>query len=465
MYHLVKELNIEVDERSIYSGKALRMLMREPYNGCAFPLVRTLTFSFAIDGADKHNDSSSHEAEENIREFVQRIKLMVPKLRDIKIWPSDRGTRPEVISSHFGSLVSQLFQLVYRIECDIFYDTDVPMVLQLDRICNLTHIEYVTGNNSNQIIQLAQLNALTLQSLDIKFQTANIADLIRDCNGTYVTYPHLLKLKLIGPSKFTNVQRPVFSGVVPFPILTFLSLQLRYQCDDDTFFRGNAATLQFLEMFLDDTTTSMLVRHNVFTPFSHPNLQCVHVGSLHNYKPNEAMGPIDYMKFMLSIGPNAAVRGIIGYPYWTDSRIGLSLLEKHTFIQVLTIITSPLDLSAVMSLIKSLPLLSDLVTMPPRVGNVLDDITLHELPTYLRTSYASMGERFRCWQLLPFDNEDCFDIVICVLLIALVCPNFDYAAPFHDDRAEFMETMKGVIDLQPFQEHAPRLRRLLFNGY
>ncbi|KAJ2081401.1 hypothetical protein GGI09_007625, partial [Coemansia sp. S100] len=172
---------------------------------------------------------------------------MVPKLRDIKIWPSGRGTRPEVISSHFGSLVSQLFQLVYRIECDIFYDTDVPMVLQLDRIRNLTHIEYVTGNNSNQIIQLAQLNALTLQSLDIKFQTADIADLIRDCNGIYVTYPHLLKLKLIGPSNFTNVRRPVFSGVVPFPILTFLSLQLRYQFDDDTFFRGNAATLQFLE--------------------------------------------------------------------------------------------------------------------------------------------------------------------------------------------------------------------------
>ncbi|KAJ2863562.1 hypothetical protein GGH94_003507 [Coemansia aciculifera] len=207
MYHLVKELNIEVDERSIYSGKALRMLLREPYNGCAFPLIRTLTFSFAIDGYDKHNNAKAQEAEDNISKFVQKIKEMAPKLCDIKIWPIGRGTRPEVFSSYFGSLVSQLFQLANRIERDIFYDTDVPMILQLDRIRDLVHMDCNTGNSSNQVIQLARQNALSLQSLSIKFKTADISGLIRDDNGIYVTYPHLQKLRLIGRARYFRITK------------------------------------------------------------------------------------------------------------------------------------------------------------------------------------------------------------------------------------------------------------------
>ncbi|KAJ2076356.1 hypothetical protein GGI09_008444, partial [Coemansia sp. S100] len=37
-HHLAKELEIELDERAVYSGMALEALSRAPYDGCAFPL-------------------------------------------------------------------------------------------------------------------------------------------------------------------------------------------------------------------------------------------------------------------------------------------------------------------------------------------------------------------------------------------------------------------------------------------
>ncbi|KAJ2355869.1 hypothetical protein H4S02_012855, partial [Coemansia sp. RSA 2611] len=56
-------------------------------------------------------------------------------------------------------------------------------------------------------------------------------------------------------------------------------------------------------------------------------------------------------------------------------------------------------------------------------------------------------------------------IVRCVLLLALVCPNFDYAAVDITNRDTIMAHMKRMITTDGFRPHALRLRRLLFGGY
>ncbi|KAJ2771593.1 hypothetical protein GGI18_005014, partial [Coemansia linderi] len=77
-HQLATDLIIEVDERGIYSGQALRMLSREPYEGCAFPVVRRVTFGIVLGNNIRAKPSV---AAANIAAFVQRVNEMAPKVK------------------------------------------------------------------------------------------------------------------------------------------------------------------------------------------------------------------------------------------------------------------------------------------------------------------------------------------------------------------------------------------------
>ncbi|KAJ2033078.1 hypothetical protein H4S03_005891 [Coemansia sp. S3946] len=112
--------------------------------------------------------------------------------------------------------------------------------------------------------------------------------------------------------------------------------------------------------------------------------------------------------------------------------------------------------------IRSLPLLSDLGTGTLGLGELPRDVSMASLPEYVRSNYAPMGKRFRCWHTCYCCENDVTEIVTVVLLLALACPNFDYAALDEDhEREQFMEAMQEKIIEPGFSQDAPRLRRLL----
>ncbi|KAJ2508889.1 hypothetical protein IWW47_000355 [Coemansia sp. RSA 2052] len=125
---LTKQLCILVDERAVCSGEALELLRRAPYAGRAFPLVCTLTFVFVSDRMNKSIVPDSLQAEANINAFAQRVKQMAPAASEIKVRPSHQeGFRG--ITLRFGQLVSQLFQLVGRIDLDLSRERSAPIEL------------------------------------------------------------------------------------------------------------------------------------------------------------------------------------------------------------------------------------------------------------------------------------------------------------------------------------------------
>ncbi|KAJ2743681.1 hypothetical protein GGI20_003572 [Coemansia sp. BCRC 34301] len=87
------------------------------------------------------------------------------------------------------------------------------------------------------------------------------------------------------------------------------------------------------------------------------------------------------------------------------------------------------------------------------------------LPEYMRSTYAPMGARFRCWHVNISLKCKYARVAICALLLALLCPNFCYAAVDRLYCKEFMAEMNKQIAKPVFIQHAPRLRRLLFNGF
>ncbi|KAJ2756861.1 hypothetical protein GGI19_000516 [Coemansia pectinata] len=462
-HDMTRDLEIVLDEIDVYLGKALEFLSRAFQDGCAFPIVHTITFLFAGNMIRRRNITSSQEAEANISAFVRMIKQIAPRVGEIRVRRSRSGCGPG-INPQFGNFISQLYQLVSRVEYDLTYFSRSPVVLPLARIRDLVHIRYTVGEYGSQAIELARQNAMTLQSFVLAYQhhLADISRIIRDASGSYVTYPCLRKLKLCGSPGYKP--RPVSDGVVPFPSLRHLCLFGHNPFDDDTLFRGNAATLETLDMLLDSKTVGMLRSHKVFTPVSHPRLQFVNTNFCGDLPEDQYDSTVDCLQFALSVGLKAAVRHFYGRFGDTNLLAALPLFSDNPYIQVLMLPISQLKLCDVITLIKSLPLLAELTTGPPYLGPIPINITVKELPAYVVSKHYPMGKRFRCWHFRKSTREPITYVVKCVLLLALACPSFTFAVADRNDREEFMEQMEIDIASDTFKPYASRLGSLLFSG-
>ncbi|KAJ2055189.1 hypothetical protein GGI17_006717, partial [Coemansia sp. S146] len=236
-HHLAKELKVELDERAIYSGRTLEVLSRAPYDGCAFPLVRKFTLTLVAEELDDEDESvtiDSSRAEANTRAFVERIKQLAPIVSEIRVQLEDLHLT-ELTDRLVGYLASQLYQLVCRINYDYQIGNTTPMWQHLDMIRNLTHITYTSLSSDESFLQSVRRNAPTLQALDIDSEDdyVDICGLIRNTDGSYVTYPRLLRLFLSWREDYADHDRVVSRDVVPFPNLQRLMILTEYPFGDD----------------------------------------------------------------------------------------------------------------------------------------------------------------------------------------------------------------------------------------
>ncbi|KAJ2751680.1 hypothetical protein GGI19_004329 [Coemansia pectinata] len=448
----------------IYSGKALQQLSSAPYDGCAFPLVRVLTFNIRfVDDylSEDQNINSPPGTEANILAFVQRVKEMAPRVHEI--YQNVGDTDYELLEDygvHTTLLVSQLYGIA---ETTVISKRNRDLVVSpgLAPIGNLTSIVYDLDWLDYRVSALIRQSSQSLQTLHIRVnETSDISGLIRDPvdGGKYIEYPRLHTLNIHGSDAG---QRRGFNGVVLFPGLRRLTLLSRYPFDDDVLFRGNGATLEYLKVVLYSETVGLLRKYNVFTPTSHPNLRACIYSVRHN-EPIAFDTASDYMKFALSIAPAASVRVLPYLREFGEPLVPtLSLLGNHASIQVLSMDDINMSLWDVLTLIKSLPLLSDLYAGYPTLDEYPQGVTEAALPEYVISNYAPMGKRFRCWHFQCSSMDDLDGAARCMLLLALACPNFDYVVVDIDHREWFTKDMRKQIAEPWFNLYAPRLQRLL----
>ncbi|KAJ2460559.1 hypothetical protein GGF42_000767 [Coemansia sp. RSA 2424] len=459
-HHLAKDLIFVIDEWSIYTGRALEFLSSAPYDGCAFPQARNLVLSFVLDRFDMCT-LADLPLSVNVRAFVQRIRNMAPMVRKISI---ETGFFGKLLwaTPYFGILVSQLFQLTNSIEYHCGLEADLPTCLLPDLLCNLVDIRFDVKGYNCPSIQLARQSAPTLQSLTlISLFVANFADLIQSPDGSYVSYPTLHTLNLRDETEDEIAKYVVFKDFVPFPRLRCLCLFGCYPFGDDVLFRGNAGTLQCLEMMLSDLLVSIIIEYNVFTPTSHPKLQYVETRYPLDAMPLAFNTTADSLQFMLSIGQGAPVRDIEG----AESSVDLvpALMSSYNFacIQILILPFFYPELWDVVALVKELPLLSDLQTSVVILGPMPIGVTKSELPEYLITTYAPIGKRFQCWKFDYECHDDDSNIAECVFLLALVCPNFTFAGLILRSAAEYKMMLEAAITSDMFRKYASRLQCFL----
>ncbi|KAJ2026331.1 hypothetical protein GGI06_000206 [Coemansia sp. S85] len=462
-HHLAKELDIEFSVKGLFSGMVPKMLSCMPYKHCAFPMAYKLTIRIVADKSDQDGAIEESDFEANVGSFVQWVTRALPKVSEVWVQAKTYEGPFDMDGQHFGNLVSQLFRLVRFVRVDLLHKKDVPLQLQLADHRDLVHIGCHNREDLASFVLLARQCAQTLQYLDLYFdQPDGLVSLIQMANNDFVSYPCLHFLKLCGHFEGNWLQRPAFTGAVPFPALRRALLLVDYPFGDDVLFRGNAATLEVLRLQLDSVGVSILTEHNVFTPTSHPKLVYVKTGYL-GPAPGAFETPTMFLQFLLSIGPRAPVRDAQLTAYGAELSPALSLLGSCKNIRVLMLPCVHPQLLDVLTLIKSLPLLSDLtmssVVRELEVAGVDDG----ELPAYLIANYSLLSKRFGSlhWDYIPYEYDPNMALLAeYALLLALVCPNFSLVTLCRIKVDAYEQELEKVIASDKFKEHASGLQRL-----
>ncbi|KAJ2864670.1 hypothetical protein GGH94_002760 [Coemansia aciculifera] len=399
--------------------------------------------------------------------LVRRVKEMAPAVSVIYQDGRDADYKSlEDYDSHAISLISQLYRIV-KTTVVSWCNLQLVMNPDLAPIGNLTSIDCALGWLGYHILALARLNAPTLQTFSISSRfDIGICGLIRDSFGNkYVDYPCLRSLTMNNAGVPAILQRSTFEGVVPFPSLRRLAILSHYPYVDDVLFRGNRATLEILNIALYPETVAMLRKYDVFTPTSHPKLR-VCTCSFMEDGPSAFNAASNYLKFALSIAPAASMRVFPGLSEFRETvQPALSILEDYTGIQILSLPYLHLSLWKAIVLIKALPVLSDLHTWAPILGAIPQGGSEAGLPEHVRSTHSPMGKRFRCWHFECTQLDDLGEVARCMLLLALACPNLDYAAVDKDYRMPFMDEIRQQLAEPWFNLYAPRLQRLLFTDF
>ncbi|KAJ2040118.1 hypothetical protein IW146_002335 [Coemansia sp. RSA 922] len=492
--HFAKELTISLSVWDIYSGESLKQLSSGLHVGCAFPSVRKLLFRLITDDGFRElheivlevfnngvlelchfksfkssNGKFPPNTAANIAAFVRRIKEMAPMVNEVHVGDViDRREQSQRQNAYCVDLVRQLYG---AFDMTIISGADEPVFgsMDLELVCNLVRLDCWAYDNADIILSLVRQNARTLQTIEILvYIDTDFTSLFRNPDdGAYLEFPCLRELELISYEKLEASQLSTHKGAVPFPRLQNLTLLMVYPFGDDVLFRGNAATLEYVKVVPCTQLVEVVKRYKVLTSTSHPKIRCVSFDLLPESpypSPMAFVSDNEYLRFALSIAPGASVREIPDL-HWSSMDIpsALSMLGGLVSVKVLSLPDVRMSIWDVITLIKSLPLLSDLRTMNPTLGELPQGVKKKRLPDYVRSTYAPMGGVFWCWHISIY-NADYKEMATCVLLLALVFPNFGYGNVRDGYREPFMEAMKKKINKRAFRQDAPRLRRLLFNG-
>ncbi|KAJ2791885.1 hypothetical protein GGI18_000815, partial [Coemansia linderi] len=356
---------------------------------------------------------------------------MAPNVKEIEVWrPDDYTSRHQFSELCYEIFVAQLLQLVGCIQQGVQATEFFWANIKLNAIGNLAHIECVVKHYDWSIIELARLSSETLESLIIGPYDSHMSpQFAQDKDRGSVVYPRLHTLKLSNHLFNKEMLYPVSTNVVPFPSLRILKLKNEYTFGDDVLFRGNSATLEVLYLHLSSVAMAVIRHLNVFTPTSHPKLCSVRFCGPYELVPELFATKAEALKLALQIGPTATTRDIsmcLDGAELTRPLIQLGGLDP---IQYLSLSHPNLELWDVIALIKVLPMMLDLSVEPLGIGPLPDDVTLHELPDYMVSTYAP--------------------------IVALVCPNLTRVTYPWRSLELFVDTMEDEVDSNLFIDYEP----------
>ncbi|KAJ2523699.1 hypothetical protein GGI11_001328 [Coemansia sp. RSA 2049] len=248
--------------------------------------------------------------------------------------------------------------------------------------------------------------------------------LFMDNENKLIVYPRLKKFHFIyGCEPDDTKKLRVDQAIAPFPVLKHLIWEGFYVFEDDTIFRGNSNTLEYLNIGIDASLFEILKKHRVFGPGKYLNLQHVSLWKLH-YNEGVAFAHGEFERFAVSIiGPVTKYFGITAenLSYLTD------FMRKSPYresIQALDLISFMGTLDELFGIVGLLPNLTKLFSSP---GTIECEPSTVEFRKFV-DSYYKKGcfarHRLQRWDVGLQYLDDIKFIAPTALALAALCPSF-----------------------------------------
>ncbi|KAJ2073759.1 hypothetical protein GGH13_001787, partial [Coemansia sp. S155-1] len=259
--NLAKEIHVCAPMSGIASGMAQKLLVDYLGDTQCFPLVYKLTVS-VIDYYGQYTDSKCNSIP-NTLEFAKLLKSMAPAATTVEVACREFSTQEVNTIDNFGpnskddilkALATVLYASTKRANL-YMYKAGIEKLSTIDDIPPLSSINFGYSFSQPAHKVLVRKSASTLQYLDIDISNANM--ILYGTDGEAVVYPNLQHLQLRWCAKHDTDPMVVTAETVLFPVLRTLQLGSQYPFNNDVLFRGNTATLEYLQITLDRGDVSM----------------------------------------------------------------------------------------------------------------------------------------------------------------------------------------------------------------
>ncbi|KAJ2068647.1 hypothetical protein GGI08_000762 [Coemansia sp. S2] len=224
-------------------------------------------------------------------------------------------------------------------------------------------------------------------------------------------------------------------------MLRSLILNDQYAFDNDVLFRGNSATLEYPHIIIDKHFLEMCNKSRVFEN-KHKALR--HLIIHGDYSDDELylISKDDMNKLLNNLVSNA-------------KRLQHGLGFQN--IRIFETTFKEMSLSYVLCILKALPAITRLRSGINGVGHMLAQFENDDLPDHIVSTYGDVGSKLEVWEMTSFDSRCETDIINCILLLALVCPNLRREELVPKSVPDYRNKITEALESDQYRKYASQL--------
>ncbi|KAJ2724779.1 hypothetical protein GGI07_001740 [Coemansia sp. Benny D115] len=352
-----------------------------------------------------------------------------------------------------------VFQEIKKSSCHLFAQSQIDG-LSSTAITGLALFEFDGDIEEDNILEFIHRNSPTLEELKIN-EIANgvVSDLAFTCAGEPAVFPRLRRLHL----KRSVDSRPHFDEVetvttVVFPELKWVTLEMEYPFNDDTLFRGNVATMQYLDMQVDKRSIDILTKHNVFTPERGRTLQslCLKVPESAQTMSAKTLARVSEFATESLSSPRRLCIDSIDI---SKHVLRVSALKNTCMygLRELSIPCTKLSLSELASLLGALPYLLELGYECTELEDDLASVPPGELPSCVQRKYSPLSRHLKTVNYSTADTEKTAAVATYAMLMAIICPRLTLVTVANSIYKSYRDYIDHAKAQAPFDAYAAQI--------
>ncbi|KAJ2397066.1 hypothetical protein GGI05_000825 [Coemansia sp. RSA 2603] len=454
---MVKKMRIVVEYCMIRSGLLLERLNSAPYSELVYPSAVTLQLVFSdcheCECIDKCEDEGMAE------KYAEAFKRMLPNVQNVLV---ESKPNFNVLDDRVGSAYEILPGIFDRVQSSMFsmFDSGFIEFVEPDAFNTLTHLAFGGDIDDDRIISLVHANASTLQILEMMhILNGDVAELLQSSDGGEQVFPALKKLHLRRQPEGQTPRRVERTEAAVFPSLKWLCIDMEYPFVDDTFFRGNTETLEYLEMQIDQQCLDVLADTGVFSDERRQKLEHLLLHPAQSNGADVVLSQLRIPMFLGGISQKSYRLCIDGFDVREELIVSLNQVPSVKNLRVVNMFGTKLTLSEIVTILNHLPLVSELgLQHAAGLGTEFDGISAEDLPLYVQDKFSHVAPHL--WSLNQKYDEEQLSVetfAIRAMLMITLCPNLTRVIAPKSIRAEYHEVIKKEMAKPHFRENADQM--------